>query len=366
MPQIQIDLERWLTPVAAESPAGPSLELDPRYVEMETAGRGEPARQQGGAMIPATPPNWQVVGQRARELLGQTRDLTVALRLATAALHVDGLAGFRDGLKLIHGLLTEMWDHVHPQPFDDDQDDPDRWMQRYSTLMQMNIERAPAPVLEGLWAQPLVTSRLASRTLGDLLFYLKYAGAPHAPSDPSETPAPKPDEIRAFLRATPVDALRAAFAEVDGTLEALRGVCAAYNARLRGGQMTLTMPHLETTLGSARRALQEVLGDAAPAAAATTTDTDAPEPDDAPTTEDAVTRDEPARSGPFRSREDIAATIDRMCAYFERYEPTSPVPFFLRRARALMEQDFLQLIQELAPGGLDQARHITGAEPAAE
>jgi len=54
-------------------------------------------------------------------------------------------------------------------------------------------------------------------------------------------------------------------------------------------------------------------------------------------------------------------TLDRLCEYYQRNERSSPVPLLLKRARRLVNMDFMDILEDLAPAGLDQARMIQGA-----
>jgi type VI secretion system protein ImpA len=54
--------------------------------------------------------------------------------------------------------------------------------------------------------------------------------------------------------------------------------------------------------------------------------------------------------------------IDKICAYYERHEPSSPVPMLLMRARRLVDKSFMEILQDLAPEGMGQARQVGGME----
>jgi len=69
-----------------------------------------------------------------------------------------------------------------------------------------------------------------------------------------------------------------------------------------------------------------------------------------------------AISGEIRSREDVLRTIDKICEYYERYEPSSPLPMLLKRAKRLATKSFLDILEDLTPEGLSQARMIGGVE----
>ncbi|MBV8377938.1 MAG: hypothetical protein JO279_13160 [Verrucomicrobia bacterium] len=52
--------------------------------------------------------------------------------------------------------------------------------------------------------------------------------------------------------------------------------------------------------------------------------------------------------------------MQKICQYYERTEPSSPVPLVLKRAARLAEMDFMQIIQDLSPEAVSQIRAITG------
>ena len=63
------------------------------------------------------------------------------------------------------------------------------------------------------------------------------------------------------------------------------------------------------------------------------------------------------------TREDALRAIDLVCDYLERNEPTNPAQLLLRRARKLINHNFLQLIKELAPDALNEAARVMGIDP---
>jgi type VI secretion system protein ImpA len=47
----------------------------------------------------------------------------------------------------------------------------------------------------------------------------------------------------------------------------------------------------------------------------------------------------------------------------EAAEPTNPAPLFLRRARQLVNHNFLQLMKVLAPDAMHEVARIVGVDP---
>lgn len=62
----------------------------------------------------------------------------------------------------------------------------------------------------------------------------------------------------------------------------------------------------------------------------------------------------------INSRADVAATLARLCEYYARQEPASPVPLLLGRAITLIDKSFVDLMKDLAPEGLAQLTQVVG------
>jgi type VI secretion system protein ImpA len=68
-------------------------------------------------------------------------------------------------------------------------------------------------------------------------------------------------------------------------------------------------------------------------------------------------------SGEIASRDDVSRMIDKICAYYAKYEPSSPVPILLQRAKRLVPKSFIEIMEDLTPDGLAQLQVISGIAP---
>jgi type VI secretion system protein ImpA len=59
------------------------------------------------------------------------------------------------------------------------------------------------------------------------------------------------------------------------------------------------------------------------------------------------------------------ARSTRWPKYFRRNEPSSPIPLFVDRAKRLVAKDFLEVLADIAPDALAQAR-VAGGVPQPE
>jgi type VI secretion system protein ImpA len=68
----------------------------------------------------------------------------------------------------------------------------------------------------------------------------------------------------------------------------------------------------------------------------------------------------PRVAGAIASREDATRALDAVAAFFRQQEPSSPIPLLLDRARRLVARDFLEVLADIAPEALAQARAAGG------
>ena len=64
--------------------------------------------------------------------------------------------------------------------------------------------------------------------------------------------------------------------------------------------------------------------------------------------------------GSVETAQDARNALDKVIGYFNRYEPSSPVPIILERAKRLVGADFMTIMKDMAPAGLDSVMMIGG------
>jgi len=345
-----IDVESLLSEIAADAPCGEDLEYDSQFVEMEKQSQGTPERQYGNTLIPAEPPDWREVSKAALDLLERTRDLRVAVYLTRALLNTDGLPGFADGLALLEGLIERHWEQVYPQLDPDDDNDPTL---RINTIVALCD---PETTLYDLRGAPLVNSRALGRfSLRDVQIA---AGLLTPVTTDEERAPPNQDMINGAFQDAPLEDLQATAETVAMAFKRAERIEALLTDQV-GVTQAPNMDALTVVLKEIRQVLNEqlqrrgvsVVGDAAEAGEGGTLE---------PGSGGAVQR---MVVGEIASREDVIRTLDKICEYYSRHEPSSPVPFVLKRAKKLVRMDFMEILRDLAPGGTDQADLVFGLQP---
>jgi type VI secretion system protein ImpA len=64
--------------------------------------------------------------------------------------------------------------------------------------------------------------------------------------------------------------------------------------------------------------------------------------------------------GEISSREDVVRALDKISAYYERHEPSSPIPLFMARCKRLVMMSFIDIVRELVPDAISQVEVLKG------
>jgi type VI secretion system protein ImpA len=64
--------------------------------------------------------------------------------------------------------------------------------------------------------------------------------------------------------------------------------------------------------------------------------------------------------GRVNSRRDVEICLDMIIDFYERTEPSSPIPHLARRMRKMVPMNFMQLMDEIAPSGMKEFRNVAG------
>lgn len=326
-----LPVDELLAPLGADAPCGADMEYDPAFLAADEASRGKPEQQFGDTIIPAKDPDWLVVHTQSLDVARRSRDVRVAVWLARSGARLHGIGAYVSGMTLVAGLLEAFWDQVYPKLDADDNNDP---------TMRLN---ALAPLVD------------ADAGLADLRAALIGSGRNALSVRQLELAAGKAEPVDGESVPTAsgiVQALSGIESQKPGTLALLRQL---QNEVVRIENLLIdkvggaTGPELKPL----RVLAQSVAQLAAQAEGGAPAGNDACDAGPAPA---AV-----AAAGAFRSRDDVSRSLDRACEWLERNEPGNPAPLLIRRAQRLMGKNFLDIIRDLAPAGLDQVENIAGS-----
>lgn len=341
-------LQSLLLPVGEASPTGEDLEYDADFMALERAAATKAERAMGDAVKAAEEPDWDRVRTLAEALLARSKDLRVAVHLSTAWMRTTGLPGWSSGLGLVRGLLENFWDGVHPQLDAEDDNDP-------TARVNAIVPLGDALSVLGYFR---TTTFVQSPRLGRFsLRNLRIAnGSLKASAGESDAAQPSVADIEACCVDCPQEQLLASAAAVAQILEHAKAIDGIFNE-----QVGTAGPDLKLLLSDAFE-LKKFL-DAQVARRAPAGETDGAQTgDDGAEAGEVVGAGVSASNGRIQSADDVRRRLDELCEYFERIEPSSPIPLLLRRAQRLVGKTFVEVLQDLAPGGISELRVISGSD----
>ena len=378
------------TPFDAQIPpavCGPDIEYDAEFIALE---RNLEAAYTDRAVGPESEtflPDWKGLAQQALALCARSHDLRVAVGLSKAWLHTDGIHGLARGMALLRSLLSEHWDCVHPRL---GAQGDDAGLMRVAALRNLCDARS---VLAALRAAPLV----AAAGLNTLRWHdLDPArGSTYGSKQPSpgSTDATYVDAVFKGCKLETLEALHATvngarldvlaieelfaqhpgvatprFVELVASLQSIQA-CLAPRIAARSeqeqrlaGQPIAAQLHATVEAHAYTPALTEHAQTSARADAASRECSSLPPHGATLATLATLATNGP--SGAALSRAEVIRALDQLCAYFEQQEPSSPVPWLLKRASRLTGMQFVDIVRELAPGAMPElAKFVTLGVP---
>lgn len=355
--------DAFLQPVLAAAPAGIDLRNDPRFhaLERDLAPASRTARAQNPGTDPAV--DWDGVLRDGEALAADGRDLRLLVLVARALANRDGFAGAAEGLGLLADTVERFWDSLHPE-LRERPSPREAAVRRINALYQIENDE------DGLICDLSHREAFALRVIGRVTGADLAAGSITRNAFQAEMPSGLGEAESAALfaqqeaRASRVrTAVRALAAEEPDRLAALAAEVAAAREALGRLEDRLSARVAENGAGVRFQRLSKLLERVAqtlepPAAAEAAAASDAVSTGLVPGAPAAA----PAAPGTIASRRDVERALDRIIEFYEATEPASPIPILAKRLRRLVPMNFLQIMEELAPGGLKEIRTLAGGE----
>lgn len=282
---------------------------------------------------------WRTIIDTAPAILAtQSKDLEIAAMLTEGLVRFQGLAGLRDGLRLIRELVDTFWDGLYPAP---DEEGP---VARVLPVISLNGEES-----DGTLIQPL--RRIAITDGGEpgpynLAQYEQAQDLARIQDDRVRqqriaSGVVAIETIAANAAQTPHAFFTALWADLNGCMEEHRKLYETLD-RVCGSDAPSG-----TRIGDILAKIHEALLALAPFLAQTEQPAAAPQGETSQAQAPAAIAAVP---GSLNSREDAFALLLRVAEYFRRSEPQSTVPYVLeelvRRARLPLPQLLEELIQD--------------------
>lgn len=120
--ELNIDLEKLLSPISLEMPSGENLRYEGTYDLIQEARReDDESLPQGIWKTKLKKADWNEVSRLCLEALEtRSKDLQLTAWLLESWIHLHGYHGIRVGLELITRMCESYWETMHPQVEEDD------------------------------------------------------------------------------------------------------------------------------------------------------------------------------------------------------------------------------------------------------
>lgn len=324
-----IDVNQLLAPASEASPCGPDLEddeisaSDQEAIVQQRALYNLDALYSEARRAPAEEAPWSAVLDHAVDLLGSNKHLRVAVYLCEASLRQGQLRGLSQSLEVIRRMCETYWSDLHP------------------LAASASGKQARVNILSGLGGSGFlaalrnmpVADGASGATLREFELMVEAGG--------DENTAAR-EFARSALGGQSTEALEGSLQLVNEVADHVGWISAQVDREYSpddevdcGDFLSEVDGQLIKKIESIRRILSCGLGLLAPEGAT------GPLPDDGSGTP------APARTGAL-SKDRIRQMLDQIIEYYQRNEPSSPVPLLLLRAKRSMDLGFIDLLSDTA------------------
>jgi type VI secretion system protein ImpA len=329
-------------------------------VKIEYDERNKPATQSG------IPIDWASVLAKAEELRPRGRDLRLLVIVTRALTGEQGLPGLALGLTLIAQTLENFWDSMHPalRP---------NAAPREAALRRMNaladLQNKQSGLLFDLRQQPFFAvpaigpirgGELEQGALDERTMLLEAASGLNA-SEKAELSAAHAQLVArvrsgciAYAEKSPAEMAKLV-ESTQAALSALHAIDDAVNRRLESSGSAV--PEL-------RKFLERVFATLSKAPSTSKAANGADEQFEPPAAANSNAGAISMLPDRIASRDDVVKCLDLVVAFYDRTEPSSPIPHLARRIRRMVHMDFVELMEDLAPSGLKEFLLLAGVPDA--
>ncbi|CCV11993.1 type VI secretion system protein TssA [Mesorhizobium sp. STM 4661] len=382
-----IDLALWLAPLDGENPSGEDLRNDPAFHELERLIEPQVKVVHDGNNKPASqstiPVDWPAVLGKAEELRAHGRDLRLLVLVARALANEEGPAGLAQGLTLIAKSFDQYWETMHPA-LRPNAPPRDAALRRLNALadLQNGQEGLLADLRQRTFFAPRAIGPITGRdlengALDERVMLQEAASGLNAAEKAALASAHSQllNRVRAGCAAQADQAnaeMVSLLADARAAIAALDAVETALNTHLDGSggaiapELKRLLQRVLTTLERNSAAGTTANGAATTASTPADPATPARNGHGADTMATMASYAEPSTGLPDRitSRDDVVKCLDLVVAFYDRTEPSSPIPHLARRVRRMVHMDFVELMEDLAPSGLKEFRLLAGVPDA--
>lgn len=331
-----------------DSPGREDITSDPRYLELQVALAGKPGSQMGDAVIEAIPPDYKSALKICSELLEQSRHFDLLISLVKAASGELGYRGLAHSLAVLHAVVDACWSKSFPEADAEDEEDP--WWERLNVFRELTDGVA---VNDALYRSELVGVRhIGSFSKRDIDIA---AGRLEVSAEEKERC--NANLIRGAFTECDADTLSAIDAAMTQAIELCDLLDASLSEHL--GPALISFKALKDLSSQSQAEFREYAGSRLQAPVEVVEPVaEIAQTDPADAAEPAVKTVVTVQSSVFADHAAVVNAFTQLILFYQKFEPSSPVPFLLHRARQMVFKNFFDILRELAPQHKDDFRQL--------
>jgi type VI secretion system protein ImpA len=345
---LTITVEDILKDIDPDNVCGLDLEYDPDFTALEHSIRGRAEQQMGDTLIEAEPPNWRDIKKKTESLLTRTIDLRLLIAYLRSLIALEGFSGLETGLILLKEVIEVKWDKVYPQIDPDDDNDP---TERINILLALCDTET---LIRSLIQTPLIESKAMGR------FNYRDITIASGRSTPTRNEvAVNQSTIDAAVQDVNIEYLQSTFQEISSSLETLNKIEALVTDFVGIGQAP-SFADLRVFLKETKSFLANALDTkGVNEVDETEAENETTDQSEAVSSKVAVQK---SVTGSINNNQDVIKVLNLVCEYYNKNEPSSPVPLMIERAKRLVGKSFMEVLNDIAPGGVSEAKFFSGKQ----
>lgn len=337
-----LEIDKLLVEHDGDTSCGENLEYDNLLLEVREAIEGKPEQKLGDGIIEGEEPDWKLVKKNCIDLCGKTHNIEVVVSLTRALMHLEGFSGMVDGSALLAGTIEKYWGCVHPQ-IDPDDNDPIERLNMLAIFEDFNFL---------LFLQRI--ELISSKGVGKVSLYdIRQSKFPK--EDGSDDTAIDSKLIEAIFKSSSEDHKKSIYAWLGQCITNFEKISSLLREQENVGSLNApAFPELLKIINEAKTVVGAYLGH--------TDNVESEEGSSINTDTDMGIQNTQVSKG-INTRADVTLAIQEIEDYYYKNEPGSPIPLLLKRAKKLVDKDFISLMENLAPDSLQQVELVLGSKP---